>query len=104
MILDKSDPNFEFSDDYFQYKLDTKSFDKEDFWEFIDAFKYETEYGEKRRWSRSAITYCEFRGKFYVCEWDQGLTECQEDEWYGDQPYEVIPGEKTVVIRTWERV
>jgi len=28
----------------------------------------------------------------------------QEDKWFGDQPYEVIPGEKTVVIRTWERV
>ena len=98
MILDK------FSDDYFQYKLDTKSFDKEDFWEFIDAFKYETEYGEPRRWYRRAITYCKFNGKYYACEWDQGLTECQENEWYGEQPYEVIPGEKTVIMRTWERV
>lgn len=104
MIFDKSDPNFEFSDNYFQYKLDTQTFDTEDFWEFIDAFKYETEYGEKRRWSRWVITYCKFRDKFYACEWDQGLTECQEDNWYGDQPYEVVPKEKTVIIRTWEKV
>jgi len=46
MILDKSDPNFKFSNNYFQYKLDTKTFDSEGFWEFIDAFKYETEYGK----------------------------------------------------------
>lgn len=104
MILDKSDPNFEFTDEYFQYRLDTKSFDKEDFWEFIDTFENTTEYDEKRRWSRLATTYCEFHGKFYACKWDQGLTEMQEDEWYGDQPYEVIPKEKTVVIRTWEKV
>lgn len=94
-----------FSDEYFQYKLDTKSFDKEDFWEFIDAFKYETEYGEKRRWSRSAITYCKFRDKFYACEWDQGLIEMQEDEWYGDQPYEVIPVKyyKTILAIDWQK-
>lgn len=104
MITDKSDSNFEFSDNYFQYKLDTKSFDKEDFWEFIDAFKYATEYGENQRWSRWVTTYCKFNNKYYACEWDQGLTEFQEDEWYGEQPYEVISKEETVVIRTWERV
>lgn len=105
MITDKSNPNFiKFSDEYFQYKLDTQTFDKEDFWEFIDAFGVETEYGEPRRWSRLATTYCEFNNKYYACEWDQGLTEMQENDWYGNQPYEVIPGEKTVIMRTWERV
>ena len=39
-----------------------------------------------------------------MLEWDQGLTEMQEDEWFGEQPYEVIPVEKTVIIKTWERV
>lgn len=105
MITDKSNSNFiKFTDEYFQYKLDTQTFDKEDFWEFIDAFGVETEYGEPRRWSRLATTYCEFNNKYYACEWDQGLTEMQESDWYGDQPYEVVPKEKTVVIKVWEKV
>lgn len=101
MILDKNNSNFEFTDEYFQYKLNTQTFDSEDLWEFIDAFKYETEYKEAHRWRRQVITYCKFHDKFYACKWEQDM---QEDEWYGDQPYEVVPKEKTVIIRTWERV
>lgn len=93
-------------DEYFQNKIDNKiDFTEEDFWDFIDEYSIETEYGDLRRWYRSATTICEFNGKYYACEWDQGLTEIQENQWYGDQPYEVIP--KDIVItkteRIWER-
>ena len=90
-----------FTDEYFQYKLDTKSFDEEDFWEFIDTFKYETKYDKKWRWSCWVITYCKFHEKFYACEWEQDM---QEDRWYGDQPYEVVPKKETIVTTIWERV
>ena len=95
-----------FSDEYFQYKLDTKTFDKQDIYEFIEAFEVEAEYGEPRRWYCTVISYCKFNNKYYACEWEQGLTECQENEWYGDQPYEVIPVEyyKTILIKEWKKV
>jgi len=94
-------------DKYYENKLNNKiDFTEEDFWVFIDEYSIETEYGDLRRWYRSATTICEFNGKYYACEWDEGLTENQERQWYGDQPYEVIPKDIVVtkVERVWKRV
>lgn len=55
----------------------------------------ETKYGENRRWSRSARTIIKVKDKLFCIEWEEGLTEIQENEYY-NQPYEVE--EKTRVI------
>ena len=54
-----------------------------------------TTYGENRRWTRSARTIIKVKDKLFCIEWEQGLTEIQENEYY-NQPYEVE--EKTRVI------
>lgn len=56
-----------------------------------------TEYGENRRWSRSASTIIKINDKLFCIDWEQGLTESQES-YFHDQPYEVE--EKTIVTTT----
>ena len=59
-----------------------------------------TEYGENRRWSRSARTIIKINDKLFCIEWDQGLTEYQEDH-FGEQPYEVEEIENVVVVKNY---
>ena len=64
-----------------------------------------TKKGENRRWSRTVDTVIELNGRFFMIEWDEGLTECQENEFY-EQPYEVTPREyeKTITVTDWVRI
>ena len=36
-------------------------------------------------------------------DWEEGLTELQENEFY-DQPYFVEPKEETIVVTRWEKI
>lgn len=54
--------------------------------------------GENRRWSRTISSLFEHDDRLFMVDWEQGLTESQENMFY-DQPYEV---EKTVTTRTIE--
>lgn len=66
-------------------------------WEYeIDA-----SYGENRRWSRSVTTIVQLGDRYFAIEWEEGLTEMQENEFY-EQPYEVEKTEKTVVVTEWK--
>lgn len=66
-------------------------------WEFNEV---ETIYGENRRWSRSAQTIFEVNGRLFALDWENGLTESQEDEFY-NQPYEVEKRTKTIVVNEY---
>ena len=44
--------------------------------------------GENNRWTRSVTTIFKYKGKLYALDWEQGLTEYQDNEFYY-QPYEV---------------
>lgn len=50
------------------------------------------------RWTEHMLTIVEFRGKLYGIEWESGLTEMQESEFYPDKStvYEVDKIEKVV--------
>lgn len=50
-----------------------------------------------RRWSESMVSICEFEGKFYSIEWERGLTECQENEFYAQDAPEVHKVEKGAI-------
>lgn len=52
---------------------------------------------ELHRWTRSVTTVFEVEGRLFALEWEQGLTEDCDDEFY-DQPYEVEKKEKTIVV------
>lgn len=58
---------------------------------------YEEE-GENRRWSQSMLTVVSVGENLYAIEWEKGLTEMQEDSYYG-QPYKVKLEEEEVVIK-----
>lgn len=52
---------------------------------------------ELHRWTRTVTTVFEIEGRLFALEWEQGLTEECEDEFY-NQPYEVEKKEKTVKV------
>ena len=52
---------------------------------------------ELHRWTRTVTTVFEVEGRLFALEWEQGLTEECEDEFY-NQPYEVEKKEKTVTV------
>lgn len=59
-------------------------------------------YEENRRWTRGVQSVVNLCGRYFLVNWDEGLTECQDNEFY-DQPYEVEKKtyEKTVTVTEW---
>ena len=68
----------------------------------VYEYEVESEYGENGRWTRSVDTISTLGGRFFKTFWYEGLTECQEDEFY-DQPVEVRKKEynKTIHVVEW---
>lgn len=62
----------------------------------------ETIEGENRRWSRTNITIVKIDEKFYQLEWEEGLTEMQENRFDDQEADEVIQVEETVVVKKWK--
>lgn len=71
-------------------------------WRFNEV---DTIYGENRRWLRSVRSIIEICGRYFAIDWEEGLTECQENEFY-NQPFEVEKKEyqKTITVTEWCRV
>lgn len=61
--------------------------------------------GENRRWSRTVTSIIELCGRFFSVDWEEGLTESQENS-YSNQPYEVekCTYEKTIKVTEWEKL
>ena len=68
-------------------------------WEFNEI---ERTYGDNRRWARKTTSIIEIGGRFFKLDWDEGLTEMQEHEFYY-QPVEVKEKtyEKTITVKEW---
>ena len=58
---------------------------------------------ELHRWTRNVTTVFEIEGRLFALEWEHGLTEECDDEFY-NQPYEVEKKEKTVTVNVVEYV
>jgi len=63
-------------------------------WEFNEV---ETIYGDNKRWSRFAQTIFEVQGRLFALDWEEGLTENQENEFF-NQPYEVEKRTKVIEV------
>lgn len=63
--------------------------------ELVYGYSEHDDEGENRRWSQSVSSYIELEGEGFAIEWERGLTEMQEDEFY-NQP-EPAKLEKRVV-------
>lgn len=70
--------------------------------EFEEMYREE---GEDRRWSRYVLSVLKIDDELYAIEWDQGLTENQENEYF-NQPYpvELKEREKTITVTVTEVV
>lgn len=70
--------------------------------EIVFGYAVDTEYGENRRWTRTVTTIVKLLGRFFSINWEEGLTESQENEFY-NQPVEVKKNtyEKTIVVTEW---
>ena len=58
--------------------------------------------GEDGRWTKSVTTIAELGGRTFSIDWERGLTEMQENEFF-DQPIEVFKHEheETVTVTDW---
>jgi hypothetical protein len=67
--------------------------------DFVFGGKVEyQEEGQSRRWSRSVSSVvADDNGQLWCVDWDEGLTEMQEDEFY-EQPYKVHLDKKPVTV------
>lgn len=55
------------------------------------------------RWSRPVSVIFNYKDKFYELNYSEGLTEYQDDLYYG-QPYEVKCIEKQVIVKDYIKV
>ena len=102
------DDIIEYTEEYFLHLLDNhRIFSREDISNFLDLCELidERQYDEPRRWSRFVTSICQIGDRYFSVDWDQGLTEYQENE-YMWQPYEVTKHEyeKTIIVTEWQRV
>lgn len=56
--------------------------------------------GDIGRWDQAITTIIKLDNEFWAIDWQRGLTEYQEN-CFGDQPRQVRPVEKTIVVREW---
>lgn len=70
-------------------------------WGEIGAEVDQIEHGSSR-WMTHMTTVFEIGGRYFAIDWDRGLTEFQENE-YWKQPVEVTKRkyEKTIVVTEW---
>lgn len=60
------------------------------------------EYGDDGRWTRSVTSIIVLNDRYFAVDWEQGLTELQENEFW-NQPYEVEKKtfQKTIIVTEW---
>ncbi|PIT07990.1 hypothetical protein [Snodgrassella communis] len=73
--------------------------------EVLACFEVDEEVTDKNRWDEDVQTIVRLNDKYYAIDWRRGLTENQDNS-YGNQPYEVLKRTKTVtdwVPVSWEQ-
>lgn len=75
---------------------------KEILWDFEQVWEEE---GDDHRWSRDISTVVKIGECFVRIDWQKGLTECQENEFW-TQPYFVKQNKytKTIEVEEWEKI
>ena len=66
----------------------------------IQEFEIESETGEHGRWTCSVESILLVCDRHFLLNWEQGLTEMQDNEFYS-QPYEVEKKEETITVTRW---
>lgn len=85
--------------------LNGEKLTEEEIRELVWDYEVDREEGDNRRWSRTITSIVKLCDKYFSIDWEQGLTEYQENEYY-NQPYEVVKHtyEKTITVTEWVAV
>ena len=61
--------------------------------------------GDNRRWSRTNTSIIKIRNRFFSIDWEEGLTEGQDNQFFC-QPIEVVKEEyeKTIIVTRWTQI
>ena len=62
-----------------------------------DGFEVDEIEGDSGRWTQCVQTIIDIDGELWAIDWDRGLTEYQENEFY-NQPYRVVKREKQIIV------
>ena len=84
-------------------KIDNKENLKEqELREIMINYEIERKEHDNRRWTRTVESILEMCNRNFCLIWEEGLTECQENEFY-EQPFEVVKKEyeKTITVTEW---
>lgn len=96
-------------DNWFLNAYDTKIIEDEPAWHSIfqeicwgDWFEtIDRERGEDGRWTAWIDVIFKVKDRYFRIGYDMGLTEYQENDYYDKSVIEVVPEEKTIVVREW---
>lgn len=61
----------------------------------------DNQYGDNNRWTRWVYTIIQLEDRFFGIDWEEGLTESQEDLFYETSLEEVEEFEEVKVIKGW---
>lgn len=59
--------------------------------------------GYSGRWTQGVKTIIDIDGELWAIDWNRGLTEYQENEFY-NQPYKVVKREKQIIVAEYVAV
>lgn len=94
-------------EDYILNKIDSgEALSEEELKELrYDFHEVDTIYGDNLRWYRDVRSIVEIGGRYFALDWEEGLTELQDNEFYA-QPVEVVKHEysRTITVTDWEEV
>ena len=81
--------------DFYEAIVNKKDLSEREFRGLLD-YEVDRSYGDNRRWTREVSSILKLCGHLFELDWDEGLTEYQDDVFFG-LPYEVIKEEKQVM-------
>lgn len=74
-----------------------------DMLDILDLYTVSVEEGETLRWTKDMRSIIQLKNRYFCIEWQQGLTEYQEDI-FDKQPYEVKKVEKMIKVCEWHKI
>ena len=78
----------------------------DDEWKFLihEGDKVAVVEDDPSRWYKWVEVIVRWKDKYYSIGYDEGLTECQEDEYYNSGIVEVKPVKKMVEVTEWQDI
>lgn len=86
--------------EYLKKILNGEKLNKKELSDLVWEHEVDYENGECGRWTQSVKSIVDLCGRYFAIDWERGLTEMQEHEFY-NQPYEVKKIEKMVKVTKW---